>query len=150
MDFHNLFQVKVYKIQQNDNNESHPNILEKQQIHMPEIVQLVKFSKYTENTITTALSNQIHAVDYEYKKMIYSSPVYVDTVQTFSWNIPETQILLNTRDRVLQLADIRFPKPAIVVPSHQSIKNVKVVWLGENYVISSGKYDCSHFTVHFM
>lgn len=123
-----------------DQNELHSTTkLKSAKVNMGNIVQLVQFNRKKYNMFTAAVSNHINIVDFEHQKIVHSS-AYEDWIQTFSWNRCESQIVTNTKNRTIQINDIRAQSEKISGPSHQSIRDVKVIWLGnENYILSSGK-----------
>lgn len=108
-----------------------------------ETVQLVKFNEFSKNLFTAATANHVKVVDFEYSKVFRELKDYKNIVQSFSWNASESQIVTNTKNKSIQITDIRAPGTELSAPSHQGVRDVRVVWLSnENYIISSGKFLC--------
>lgn len=141
------FQIKILRF--SDTDSSKLTSPEERYYEDIKTVQLAKFNEYSKTLFTAATANHVKVVDFESKKVFRELKDYQNIVQSFSWNSLESQIVTNTKNKTMQVTDIRAPGTEISVPSHRGVRDVRVVWLSnENYIISSGKFIMTYTTVY--
>lgn len=137
------FQAKILLLSKTDTNE----ITLPKERHFVDLnpIHLAKFNEYSKHLFTAATANHVKVVDFESKKVIHKLHDYKNIVQSFSWNSSESQIVTNTKNMTIQMTDVRAQRAEISAPSHQCIRDARVVWLSnENYIISTGMFLCHH------
>ena len=66
-------------------------------------------------------------------------------IQSISWCYDGTQIAAHTKEKVLCIIDPRADKIAHSTSSHQSIKDSRVVWLGDTTRVLTTGFDAVSF-----
>lgn len=112
-------------------------------------VQLASYHPYEEGLFVAAAGTNLCLIDLEANRSIFSSDeIHPDVVQSYHW-CPEGQIIAtNCKDRKMRILDRRLKAyRQLCALSHESIKDVRVVWMGSNDIISSGMY-CLCIIIH--
>lgn len=92
---------------------------------------------------STAAGN-INLWDLTAQKEVFGSNEHPDVIQSLNWKLDGTLMTTSCKDKVVRIIDPRSNVPiTLCADSHQSIKDSRVVWLGDQSRILSTGFDAA-------
>lgn len=107
--------------------------------HRQRRVECVKWHPTVDCLLTTASYTTLTLWDVTNEKELYSMNGDYGLVQSISWKSDGTNLAFHTKEKTVCILDPRADKITYSADSHQSIKDSRVVWLGEtNRILTTG------------
>lgn len=107
--------------------------------HRQRRVECVKWHPTVDCLLTTASYTTLTLWDVTAEKEIYSMNGDYGLIQSISWKTDGTNLAFHTKEKTVCILDPRADKIAHSADSHQSIKDSRVVWLGDtNRILTTG------------
>lgn len=108
--------------------------------HRQKRVETVGFHPTADCLLYSTSGGTIVLHDLTSEKEIFCNNDHPDTIQSLSWKQDGTQMATNTKDKKVRIVDPRSNNPIVLTAeSHQSIKDSRIVWLGnQDRVLTTG------------
>ncbi|CAH1390008.1 unnamed protein product [Nezara viridula] len=107
--------------------------------HRQRRVECVKWHPTVDCLLTTASYTTLTLWDVTNEKELYSMNGDYGLVQSISWKSDGTHLAFHTKEKTVCILDPRADKITYSADSHQSIKDSRVVWLGDtNRILTTG------------
>ncbi|XP_014248589.1 coronin-7 isoform X2 [Cimex lectularius] len=107
--------------------------------HRQRRVECVKWHPTVDCLLTTASYSTLTLWDITSEKELYSLTGDHGLIQSISWKGDGTNITFHTKEKTVCVVDPRADKITHSTDSHQSIKDSRVVWLGDtNRILTTG------------
>ncbi|XP_075212375.1 coronin [Lycorma delicatula] len=109
--------------------------------HRQRRVETVRFHPVADGLLTTSSFTTLVLWDIFSEKELFTNNDHGDIIQAISWKRDGKLLVTSCKDKLLRVIDPRAGSQPVVnsTSSHQSIKDSRVVWLGEtNRVLSTG------------
>ncbi|XP_044017641.1 coronin-7 isoform X3 [Aphidius gifuensis] len=112
--------------------------------HRQRRVEVVQWHPTADNLLTTVSYTNLSLWDVVSQNELFSNNEHNDVIQSLSWKYDGTLIATSSKDKQLRIIDPRINKPIVNhCSSHQSIKDSRVVWLGNSGRILTTGFDAS-------
>lgn len=99
--------------------------------HRQRRVEVVRWHPTAEHLLTTVSYTNLSLWDVLSQKELFSTNEHSDVIQSVSWKQDGTMLATSCKDKQIRIIDPRAPKNIVnSSPSHQSIKDSRIVWLG--------------------
>ncbi|XP_051175953.1 coronin-7 isoform X1 [Leptopilina boulardi] len=99
--------------------------------HRQRRVEVVRWHPTAEHLLTTVSYTNLSLWDVLSQKELFSTNEHSDVIQSVSWKQDGTMLATSCKDKQIRIIDPRAPKNVVnSSPSHQSIKDSRIVWLG--------------------
>ncbi|XP_033210325.1 coronin-7 isoform X2 [Belonocnema kinseyi] len=110
--------------------------------HRQRRVEVVRWHPTAEHLLTTVSYTNLSLWDIVSQKDLFSTNEHTDVIQSVSWKQDGTILATSCKDKQVRIIDPRAPKNIInSSPSHQSIKDSRIVWLGNGERILTTGFD---------
>ncbi|XP_068081154.1 coronin-7 [Anabrus simplex] len=110
--------------------------------HKQRRVETVCFHPTAEGLLTTASFTTLTLWDVAVEKEMYSNAEHTEVIQSVSWKKDGSLLATSCKDKQVRIADLRTGGASVfthTANSHQSIKDSRVVWLGDsNRILTTG------------
>ncbi|XP_014280397.1 coronin-7 isoform X2 [Halyomorpha halys] len=107
--------------------------------HRQRRVECVKWHPTVDCLLTTASYATLTLWDVTNERELYSMNGDYGLVQSISWKSDGTNLAFHTKEKTVCILDPRADKITYSADSHQSIKDSRVVWLGDtNRILTTG------------
>lgn len=119
--------------------------------HRQRRVEVVQWHPTAENLLTTVSYTNLSLWDVVSQQELFSNNDHQDVIQSLSWKYDGTLIATSCKDKQLRIIDPRGNKPIVnYCSSHQSIKDSRIVWLGNSGRILTTGFDSSRLRQVFI
>ncbi|XP_069703216.1 coronin-7 isoform X2 [Periplaneta americana] len=111
--------------------------------HKQRRVETVCFHPTADCLLTTTSYTTLTLWDISTEKEMFSNAEHSDVIQSLSWKKDGTLLATSCKDKQVRILDPRLPANIFVhvANSHQSIKDSRVVWLGDTSRILTTGFD---------
>ncbi|XP_043284475.1 coronin-7 isoform X2 [Venturia canescens] len=108
--------------------------------HRQRRVEVVRWHPTAEHLLTTVSYTNLSLWDVVSQQELFSNNEHSDVIQSLSWKSDGTLLATSCKDKQVRVCDPRAPKCIVnSCPSHQSIKDSRIVWLGNgNRILTTG------------
>lgn len=135
--------VKIWHIPEEGLKESMSNA-ECTFSHKQKRVEGVGFHPVADCLLYSTAGSNITLWDLIEQKEMFTNNDHPDTIQSLSWKGDGTLFATNSKDKMVRIFDPREQSPiTIAANSHQSIKDSRVVWLGDQQKILTTGFDAN-------
>ncbi|KAL1116265.1 hypothetical protein AAG570_005760 [Ranatra chinensis] len=111
--------------------------------HRQRRVECVRWHPTADALLTTASYSTLTLWDVVNEKEIYSMNGEYGLIQSISWCSDGTSLAVHTKEKTLCIVDPRADKVTHTTTSHQSIKDSRVVWLGDTTRVLTTGFDAA-------
>lgn len=60
-------------------------------------------------------------------------------IQSISWAVEGYQLAISSKDLKVRIFDVRSNRMEVEAPSHQGIRDSRILWLNENHILTTGR-----------
>ncbi|XP_037938680.1 coronin-7 isoform X4 [Teleopsis dalmanni] len=109
--------------------------------HKQRRVETVGFHPTADGLLYSTAAGCVTLFDITTQSELYSNNEHTDVIQSASWKQDGTLLATSSKDKIIRILDVRTDSSPIKLftESHQSIKDSRVVWLGDqNRILSTG------------
>lgn len=112
--------------------------------HKQRRVETVGFHPTADYLLHSTAAGSVNLWDLTAQKEVFGSNEHPDVIQSLSWKLDGTLLTTSCKDKVVRIIDPRSNVPiTMAADSHQSIKDSRVVWLGDQTRILSTGFDAA-------
>lgn len=112
--------------------------------HKQRRVETVGFHPTADYLLHSTAAGTVNLWDLTAQKEVFGSNEHPDVIQSLSWKADGTLLTTSCKDKVVRIIDPRSNVPiTMAADSHQSIKDSRVVWLGDQTRILSTGFDAA-------
>lgn len=138
-----ILQVKIWYIPEKGLEQS-LTTAECQFPHKQRRVETVGFHPTADYLLHSTAAGSVNLWDLSVQKEAFSSNEHPDIIQSLSWKADGTLLTTSCKDKMVRILDPRSNVPiTMCADSHQSIKDSRVVWLGDQQRILSTGFDAA-------
>lgn len=110
--------------------------------HKQRRVETVGFHPSADYLLHSTAAGCVNLWDLTTQKEVFGSNEHPDVIQSLSWKLDGTLMTTSCKDKVVRIVDPRSNVPiTMAADSHQSIKDSRVVWLGDQSRILTTGFD---------
>lgn len=108
--------------------------------HKQRRVERVGFHPTADCLMYSTSAGNINLWDLTEQKELYSNNEHPEVIQALSWKLDGTVLATTCKDKMIRVVDPRAQQAiSMMADSHQSIKDSRVVWLGnQNRILTTG------------
>lgn len=138
-----VLQVKIWYIPEKGLEQS-LTTAECQFSHKQRRVETVGFHPTADYFLHSTAAGSVNLWDLTVQKEAFSSNEHPDIIQSLSWKQDGTLLTTSCKDKMVRIMDPRSNVPiTMCADSHQSIKDSRVVWLGDQQRILTTGFDAA-------
>lgn len=110
--------------------------------HKQRRVETVGFHPTADYLLHSTAAGNINLWDLTSQKEVFGHNEHPEVIQSLSWKLDGSLMTTSCKDKVVRIIDPRSNVPiAMAADSHQSIKDSRVVWLGnQSRILTTGMY----------
>ncbi|XP_055297269.1 coronin-7 isoform X11 [Sitodiplosis mosellana] len=110
--------------------------------HKQRRVETVGFHPTADYLLHSTAAGNINLWDLTSQKEVFGSNEHPDVIQSLNWKLDGTLMTTSCKDKMVRIIDPRSNVPiTLAADSHQSIKDSRVVWLGDQSRILTTGFD---------
>ncbi|XP_034944036.1 coronin-7 isoform X2 [Chelonus insularis] len=110
--------------------------------HRQRRVEVVRWHPTAENLLTTVSYTNLSLWDIISQEELFSNNEHSEVIQSLSWKYDGSLLATSCKDKQVRIIDPRAPKSIVnTCSSHQSIKDSRIVWLGNGDRILTTGFD---------
>lgn len=110
--------------------------------HKQRRVETVGFHPTADYLLHSTAAGNINLWDLTTQKEVFGSNEHPDVIQSLGWKLDGTLMTTSCKDKFVRIVDPRSNVPiTMAADSHQSIKDSRVVWLGDQSRILTTGFD---------
>ncbi|XP_015593294.1 coronin-7 isoform X1 [Cephus cinctus] len=119
--------------------------------HRQRRVEAVRWHPTAENLLTTVSYTNLSLWDVVSQQELFSNNEHAEVIQSLSWKQDGTILATSCKDKQVRIIDPRGAKCIVnAVASHQSIKDSRIVWLGDSDRILTTGFDAARLRQVFI
>ncbi|XP_063979618.1 coronin-7 isoform X3 [Diachasmimorpha longicaudata] len=112
--------------------------------HRQRRVEVVRWHPTAEHLLTTVSYTNLSLWDVVSQQELFSNNEHSEVIQSVSWKYDGSLLATSCKDKQVRIIDPRGSKSIVhTCPSHQSIKDSRIVWLGNSDRILTTGFDAA-------